>query len=220
MKPCRGCGCGTVHLGIHGVVASFILQFFVDIRWQRHFANLRQNIFENAVENEFHNAASVLADALHTGFEFFRKHKNRTRLCDATRFQNHFPMGQIQAFEQQKFNFTARTFLVTVDSCRQHFGVVNNQNVTLFEIIGYLKKLFVFDCFIAAIVHQQPCTVSRFHGGLRNKFFGQIVVEITGLHLVRPLHKWKAFPCVLWKVFCPNACRPRAYKPFRAACEQ
>ena len=54
-------GSAAVHLGIDGLVARLIFQFFVDIRRQGHLAEAVEHILEHALIEEAHGAPAVFA---------------------------------------------------------------------------------------------------------------------------------------------------------------
>ena len=80
--------------------------------------------------------------------------------------------------QQQQLADSARGYLGTHQPGRQDLGVIDHQQVALFQIMGQLVKDRVQDLVALAVQHHQAGGIARLGGFLRNEFLGQVVPKI------------------------------------------
>ena len=176
-------GSAAVHLGIDGLVARLIFQFFVDIRRQGHLAEAVEHILEHALIEEAHGAPAVFADGQDFGDELaVAEHEARAGLGLFAGLENDFPIGEVETAEEQKFDCAARAFLHAVQARGDDARLVDDEHVAGVEVIDHVAEDFMLDRAGIAMVDEQAAAIARFDGGLRDEFLRKFIIKITGFH--------------------------------------
>ena len=128
MQTRGGRGGGAVRLAIHRLIAVFVLQFFMDIRRERHGADAGENILEYAVEMKIDDALARLRPVPDSEGKLLGNDELGADFRLFARLYEHFPLGEVAPLQEQNLDLAA-VFRVRVHARGQNLGVVDDEHV-------------------------------------------------------------------------------------------
>ena len=131
MKTGRRCSRRTVMLCIDGLITVLILQHMGNVGGQRHLAQLIQHFLKNALVFELNQSISLLDHIHYRSNQFSVTEGNyRARLCFLSGLHQGLPDIIFLSFQQKHLDACTGPFLHSVESGRNHSGVIDHQTVS------------------------------------------------------------------------------------------
>ena len=146
MQPGSGGGGGADLAGIDCLVAFLVLKLLLNIRRQRHLADLVKNSVEIPLIREFDQTVSILYD-----FQYFGSHESVAKGKAISGLGTFAGAGQylpnVVPFrgKKQKFHPCPRSLFDAVYSGGKNAGIVQNQTVVWVQIIDDVIKMPVLN---------------------------------------------------------------------------
>ena len=174
---------GAQLVAVDGLVPLLVLEFFVDVRRQRHLADLLENGVEVAVIGKPHDSAAVVRDVGHGACEpSIAKGKDGARFRPLARLAEALPEVQFSLLQQQELDDRSRLLLDPVDAGRQDAGVVQDEAVAGTQIVEDVRKMTVFDLAGDPVEMEHARGIALPERCLGNQFFRQFIPEVRGVH--------------------------------------
>ena len=178
MQPRRRRGRTSKRSGIDRLIPLAVLQFLLDIRWQRHLPESFENLQKNALIVKLQDLVSVL-NRVHDrgGKRAFAKGQLRAGACLAARTRETLPLSVAQVAQQHDLHAPAGAALAEQPR-REHARVVQNKAVARVQIFGKVVKMTVLDCAGHAIQLQKARRIAPLQRRLRDQFLRQLKIKI------------------------------------------
>ena len=179
VKSCGRCGSRSLILCIYSLITVLILQLVGNIRRQRHFSQLIQDLFENPLIMELDQTVSLIYNINDlTLQDTVTKSDLCTRTCFFSRLYKTLPDIIFAAFQKQDLDQRSCLFLVTIKTCRDNLGIIDHKTVSLMQVIQYIGKMTMFDTSIFQGQMHQSGRTSVLQRILSDQFLRQIIIKI------------------------------------------
>ena len=155
VQPRRRRGRGAVRLAVDGLVAVLVLELFVDIRRERHGTEAGQNILEHAVKMKAHDAFPRVRAVDDRQGQLLGDDQLGADLRLLPRADEHFPLVEVAALEQQNFDLAA-VLRIGIQPRREHLRIVDDEHVARPQIFFDVAENAVFPLSRRAIIDEQP----------------------------------------------------------------
>ena len=196
-KVQTGCRCGgrAVDFGIDGLVAFAVLQFFLDVRRQRHFSEPFQHLKEDPLIVELHELVAVVP------LPYYGRRQiavSEGQLCPgvrlAARLRKALPDAVSLILEQQHLDRAAGRHPMAEQACGQHTGVVHDQAISWLQKLKQVVKMPVRDLARFPVERHEPGRVAALQRRLRDQLLRQIVIKIMCFQQIQPFPIRRFFP--------------------------
>ena len=182
MQSRGGRGGAAQLLGVDGLVALTVLEFGLDIRRERHFAQALEHLEEDAVILELDYPVAAFGDLDDLGLELaVAEHQLGARLGLAARAGQALPAPAAEVAQQQHLD-SAAGFTRAEQPRGQDARVVHHEAVALSEQLRQLREHAVLYLARHLVQAQQARSVALLQRGLGNQLLGQVKVKIRCLH--------------------------------------
>ena len=162
------CGGGgrAFGLGVDRLIAVLVGQLLVDIRGQRHLAQLVQQLFEHALIGEAHHAAAGFLHVFHDGAmqQPIAEAAHRTRLQPTARTHQRFPVRGVDAAKQQHLHGYAGVLLHAQQTGGDDLRLIDDQRVTGIQIVHNVVKMLMLNGARVPVQHHQAAVIPGLHG--------------------------------------------------------
>ena len=183
MKTRSGRRCGTVFSGIYRLIPLFIFQLGFDVVRKGHGPQLLQKLQKNTLVRKLQDAVSVRQYLLHHGGQLSVS-KDHLGACAHLFAWEHdaFPPIPFQVFQKQNFYRCAGFLFGSVESGRNHAGVVNHQTVSRLQLIQNIIKMQILGGAGDSIQCHQPGMIPLGERCLGDQLLRKIIVKIGFFH--------------------------------------
>ena len=171
VQACRRSRCAAAFVGIDRLVFIGVFHLFVDIRRERHFTDLVDDVVEIALVGELDDTAAEIGPVFDGPRQAFGKLDGRPRQGLLARFDQDFPAVVADRRQEQDFDLAASRHPFAVEPGRDDAGIVEDQDVAWVQFVDEVVEILVFHGAGLTVIEHEAGVVPRFGRMLGNEFF-------------------------------------------------
>ena len=181
----RGGGAGDA--GIDRLIALAVGKLLADIGRKRHLAEALEQLEEDPLIVELHQAvAALLLGRDRRGERAVAEREFSTGMQLSARLGKAFPDAAAFVLQKQQLHGSARRHAVAEQARGQHARIVHHKAVARLQVVHDIIKMPVLQLAGLPVEHHQAGAVAPLQRCLCDELLRQIIVKITGFQEIRP----------------------------------
>ena len=181
VKPCGRCRHGPGLPGIDGLVGTLVicLRLSLYVRGKRHPPDSIQNLEQVSVEIDLCQPASRLGPLQYLAVQAAPvkcdQGSLRHPLCG---LDQNLPESVAHLLQEENLNLSVVFLIDPEDPGRKDLGLVDDQSISLLQVVDHLMEEFVVDPAALPVQDQKPRMIPLFSRILGDQIFGKRVVVV------------------------------------------